>query len=182
MGTRCPQGSTRGMEKQVPLGTSHPPHGHASDLGGCLGEVEGRSRGGRGEVEGRSRGGREEVEGRSRGGRGDVEGMSRGGREDVERMLRGCREDVERRSRGGREDKGRDRRAAAQWLSTRTCIPKGWAVEPQKRQNVARNRLGMVRLRPAAHKSKFPGRPGRSGWVPGTKTGQNGPKKSKYCH
>ena len=28
-------------------------------------------------------------------------------------------------------DKGRDRRAAAQWLSTRTCVPGGWAVEPR---------------------------------------------------
>ena len=63
---------------------------------------------------------KQEVEGRSRGGRGEVEGRSRGGREEVER-----------RSRGGREDKGRDRRAAAQWLSTRTCLPGGWAVEPR---------------------------------------------------
>ena len=63
---------------------------------------------------------KQEVEGRSRGGRGEVEGRSRGGRGEVER-----------RSGGGREDKGRDRRAAAQWLSTRTCLPGGWAVEPR---------------------------------------------------
>ena len=28
-------------------------------------------------------------------------------------------------------DKGQDRRAAAQWLSTRTCVPGGWEVEPR---------------------------------------------------
>ena len=33
--------------------------------------------------------------------------------------------------RGRAPDKGRDRRAAAQWLSTRTCLPGGWAVEPR---------------------------------------------------
>ena len=36
--------------------------------------------------------------------------------------------------RGRARDKGRDRRAAAQWLSTRTCVPGGWAVEPRKAQ------------------------------------------------